>query len=96
MHASSAFYRLERGRKEGIMLVKWNEVENLKEEAGQGIKIYSFIQFSSIYKMFMEICLQTMGQGNGIQLLEKIVYNRVVQTIKEECKWWIHSFENIQ
>ena len=35
-----------------------------------------------------------MGQGHGIQILEKIVYNRVVQKIKEECKRWIHSLRS--
>lgn len=35
-----------------------------------------------------------MGQGRGAQILGKIVYNRVVQTIKEECKWWIRSLKS--
>ena len=40
---ASAFCGLERGKKEGIMLVKWNKVANLKEVGGRGLKIYAFI-----------------------------------------------------
>jgi len=40
---ASAFCGPERGKKEGIMLVKWNKVANLKEVGGRGLKIYAFI-----------------------------------------------------
>jgi len=39
---ASAFCGPERGKKEGIMVGKWNKVANLKEVGGGGLKIYAF------------------------------------------------------
>ena len=40
---ASAFCGPERGKKEGIMLVKRNKVANSKEVGGRALKIYAFV-----------------------------------------------------